>query len=497
MKKFAFVILLLIPLIGFSQAEKRYRSIIVDSLKGLNGGRVDVKDTLLLDSLAVYNTDLSSQYTSRSLVDSAFVGTAISSVGGNTIYTADDALSSDRIVTTGVNDLTFASAGESNLLEIDGDNDRIGIGISTPLYRLQIETTTNDVIPAFAIRTSGNNSVELWNGVTTGGAILTRKAAGTISMSLGLGSLDFINTGNNLGIGLSSSIGAKLTVAGINATSTSDVLFLTDNTGVTPLLIVENAGDIGIGHSNPEDPLDIQFLSGEALTLRVDASGVGTNLGIDWKFKNSGGSFFLYNNISARILNGTSGSETSRIKFFTSDNGALIERMRLYEDGTLSLGNVAFNTTLLNVNKAVDGDLFGMEIVNSQINAAASLNETVSFHFSFGAFGDAPGAGIIRVGKIGDFTSAANEDGFMAFHTATDGAITEKVRIDDKGNVGIGTTTPATSAILELSTTTGALLVSRMNTAARDALTAVNGMIIYNSQTNAFNFYENGSWVTK
>ena len=81
MRGLIFIILLLLPMIGFGQAEKRYRSIIVDSLKALNGGRVDVKDTLLLDSLAVYNTDLSSQYTSRSLVDSAFVGTAISNNG--------------------------------------------------------------------------------------------------------------------------------------------------------------------------------------------------------------------------------------------------------------------------------------------------------------------------------------------------------------------------------------------------------------------------------
>ena len=65
------------------------------------------------------------------------------------------------------------------------------------------------------------------------------------------------------------------------------------------------------------------------------------------------------------------------------------------------------------------------------------------------------------------------------------------------GNIGIGTGTPATSAIVDITTTTGALLLSRMNTAARDALTAVNGMIIYNSQTNAFNFRENGVWISK
>ncbi|MFQ5628063.1 MAG: hypothetical protein ACE5I1_04815 [bacterium] len=64
------------------------------------------------------------------------------------------------------------------------------------------------------------------------------------------------------------------------------------------------------------------------------------------------------------------------------------------------------------------------------------------------------------------------------------------------GNVGIGAT-PATSGILDITSTTGALIVSRMTTTQRDAMTAVNGMIIYNTTTNAFNFYENGVWVIK
>jgi hypothetical protein len=63
------------------------------------------------------------------------------------------------------------------------------------------------------------------------------------------------------------------------------------------------------------------------------------------------------------------------------------------------------------------------------------------------------------------------------------------------GNVGIGTIGPATSAKLELSSTTGALLLTRMTTAQRDALTAVNGMVLYNLTTNKFQAYENGAWA--
>jgi len=167
MKKFAFVILALIPLITFGQAEKRYRSIIVDSLKALNGGRVDVKDTLLLDSLAVYNTDLSSQYTSRSLVDSAFVGSAIAASGGNTIYNADDALAGNRIVTQGANtlDFTATSLGAFNVdgttFSIDAFANRVGIGFAAPTARLH-SRGANAATSSFAFLAEDNVGTDLF-----------------------------------------------------------------------------------------------------------------------------------------------------------------------------------------------------------------------------------------------------------------------------------------------------------------------------------------------
>ncbi len=53
------------------------------------------------------------------------------------------------------------------------------------------------------------------------------------------------------------------------------------------------------------------------------------------------------------------------------------------------------------------------------------------------------------------------------------------------------------SAILELQSTTGTLLIPRMTTTQRNALiTVTNGMMIYNSTTTTFQFYQNGGWVS-
>ena len=92
--------------------------------------------------------------------------------------------------------------------------------------------------------------------------------------------------------------------------------------------------------------------------------------------------------------------------------------------------------------------------------------------------------------------SDGTEDVDIYFNQIVAGTDTRVITLNG-GNVGIGTTSPATSAKLDIDATDGALLVSRMTTAQRDALEAVNGMIIYNTSTNQFNFYEDSVWVVK
>lgn len=68
--------------------------------------------------------------------------------------------------------------------------------------------------------------------------------------------------------------------------------------------------------------------------------------------------------------------------------------------------------------------------------------------------------------------------------------------ISKDGRVSMGTQVPAASTILDLESTTGALLLPRMTTAERNLLTASNGMILYNTTLGKIQVYESGAWAS-
>lgn len=102
-----------------------------------------------------------------------------------------------------------------------------------------------------------------------------------------------------------------------------------------------------------------------------------------------------------------------------------------------------------------------------------------------------------------NYTNSTAATGIV-FSTTAPGSVAfqQVARIDGGGRFiigqqvagGLGNQTSGPSVGIELQSTTRAILLSRMTTTQRDAMTPINGMIIYNTTTNTIQGYQNGAW---
>jgi len=402
--------------------------------------------------------------------------------------------------------------GVDNDWTINGDTiyhltGSVGIGTTSPWSKLHIQEAADGTL---------HNTITLYD---------LRPVGNTVP---GEGPGIYLSVCNAPGSGAGQSNAAIYGVRGANNASTDFAVYAGTTSGqLERLRILGTNGNVGIGTTSPNDQLEITgnlrlpSTTSTAGIIKVGADrfihsyGEGNtfigknagNLTMTGNYNTANGYGALYSNTTgntntvngyyALYSNTTGWGNTANgyyalylntTGYYNTANG----RSALYYNSTGNWntangqGALYLNTT--GSYNTADG-FFALYHNTDSFNTANGYyalysNTTGSYNTALGYYADVSSGNLTNATAIGANAVVAASNSLVLGGT---GAYAVKV--------GIGTTIP--QGALDVTSTTGALIVPRMTSAQRDALTAVNGMIIYNTSTNQFNFYENGAWVTK
>ncbi len=284
---------------------------------------------------------------------------------------------------------------------------------------IYVLTAGDTMSGALTVSSVANPGIQIGDG-STGylqiGDSLISDATGDLQLNSGTGEI-YID--DELGIGTASPK-AKLNVIGnINATGN-----ITSGTGT--VFIDGTNSKVGIGTSSPSQNLEVEGTSNTYIALdSSDTADSGVLLQENgnnrWYLKNEGATDYF------AILN-SSATEVLRIMpsgkiGFGANPGYPLEIFE--EDSTVGNTDVLALVHAVSGGGASDGISTGL-VFETEISNGIYVNM----------------AAIRGIGVSAD-VSPGFEDGNLAFYTTLDGSSVERVRIDENGNVGINTDSPA------------------------------------------------------
>ena len=284
-----------------------------------------------------------------------------------------------------------------NIGQWDGTNHRIEADSNRPLKIYSYNTSGG-----IALGISGSDKLTI-NGNGSGVAI-----AGTLTVgnsSIGSNSSHLANiTINNNGY-----IGTTYDSTSLNFTTAGDLVA---------------TGKLGIG-----TPVNT------APSAKLEISGFSTGAGLKLNYGNSSGTIEAVNFIANGGANGVIGMQM--VSAGVGDlwlGGSGGRSLTLYRNGNVGIGTTGPTLGKLEVQDGTGG-----------------ADKTVA-HFGAHIYGEPSYTTYINLGteygdgtsRIGSINTTGNQSSLVfETHAAASGSFTERMRIDNNGNVGIGTTTPA------------------------------------------------------
>mgnify|MGYP001204628091 CR=1 FL=1 len=298
-------------------------------------------------------------------------------------------------------DFRVEGDNEDNLIRTDAANDRVGIATSNPGDTLHIHD-------GHLLFTRG---VEL-RSKDTGGSVKT---------------IARVNGSNELEYGWSSNGPVKFMGGG----------------SYTERMRIHTNGNIGIGTNSPASRLHLYSASDSNTILKLQG-GSDTNKGAHINFLRGTtdiGSF----GTKATLIGGTSND----LMFFSASNDFIYystaERMRIKANGNVGIGTNSPGSLLEVYEDDSNAGNTQIHIHNDKTDDAAALKlegkRSSANDFAQVIFANNGNNGAVIQGR----RVSSNDDGALAFFTSAPGTasvVTEAMRINNTGQVGIGTTDP-------------------------------------------------------
>jgi uncharacterized membrane protein len=361
---------------------------------------------------------------------------------------------------------TGSTLGNSQIFD---DGSSVGIGTSGPLNKVDIVSSNNDSFGAITVRplnqtqtmslgwqgvsaslnfivntgavermritstgnvgigtTSPNQKLHV-NGATQLGDINAATNFGTVALKVVEGT---VSTGPTLGSG---AVGAQAVLysnglfgmyTGVSGNGNTWMQSQRNDAGTSTYNILLNplGGKVGIGTSSPVAKLDIGGASGEMIRL-ADSSTIG-NPFITFFQTSTRRAYIQYVDSGDNL---TLASEYGGIVLTTGTGGTETEKMRITSSGEVGIGTTSPLQKLHVVGNVIADDL---------TLGGSESTPTINFTSSGGAR-----ASIDYNNSTGSIT-LENKYGLFAIKTGSGGSSSERMRITNAGNVGIGTTNP-------------------------------------------------------